>query len=525
MMRWLLAPLFVLALVPRVNAGQPPPPILETDCGRLLDLLSKATDPSERQRIATRLVEMNIHPTCLAEGLIANADQREHFGPFLKQLEVLRTDKQAGSSAGSGGSTNLVSKGTTAKVLSFAAEYGALTQSVNKQIVTVQGSLDGVPAALVRHNLVRYCPSSKTPDCVHRKTVENLKRFSYAVSFDTSQSAHGVTGTSTAAATGSAQPVTFSADGHSITAVTVRGVVLNARDTVSKTYQQAWTKAVKEPAKNKTLNAAANALLREVSGLVTTVEADANYQPWQLETVKQILGAKDEMAMRAVWTERQRVLAELLRPAHPEFLARAEEFSKTLSVYRFEQDAVIEALQKPALTLQYDYNRPNDQPVTHVGRLILDKGFKKVWSFAINGAVEMYGGTLPADVPGTGRVRAAQFGAQIQHDLGTLTLLGAAAVSGTYYFQYQNSPAVLNVTASAPFDGITFVALPSTAKKVFAEKGHLHVAQLRLVLGPGQSSARFPISISYSNRTELIDKPAWRGQIGVSYDFDSLFSK
>jgi hypothetical protein len=60
---------------------------------------------------------------------------------------------------------------------------------------------------------------------------------------------------------------------------------------------------------------------------------------------------------------------------------------------------------------------------------------------------------------------------------------------------------------------------------VFATKGHIQVGQVRLVLGPEKSSARFPISISYSNRTELIDRPAWRGQVGVSYDFDSLFGK
>jgi hypothetical protein len=46
-------------------------------------------------------------------------------------------------------------------------------------------------------------------------------------------------------------------------------------------------------------------------------------------------------------------------------------------------------------------------------------------------------------------------------------------------------------------------------------------------IGPwrGQSSVRFPIAVSWSNRTELITKPAWRAQIGVSYDLDSLFAR
>ena len=97
-----------------------------------------------------------------------------------------------------------------------------------------------------------------------------------------------------------------------------------------------------------------------------------------------------------------------------------------------------------------------------------------------NAAVELYDQRPSPDIPGAGRVRDAQVGVQFQRDLGTLTFLGAAAVAGTYYFQYQSSPAILNVTPAKPFDGINLIGLPSTATQVFATKGTLHVAQLRL---------------------------------------------
>jgi hypothetical protein len=103
-----------------------------------------------------------------------------------------------------------------------------------------------------------------------------------------------------------------------------------------------------------------------------------------------------------------------------------------------------------------------------------------------------------------------------------VNLLGAAAIAGTYYFQYQNRPSILNLTPGISFPGISFVGLPDTATQVFSTRGNIQVGQIRLVLGPENSSARFPVSITYSNRTEFIDRPGWRGQVGVSYDFDSL---
>ena len=41
---------------------------------------------------------------------------------------------------------------------------------------------------------------------------------------------------------------------------------------------------------------------------------------------------------------------------------------------------------------------------------------------------------------------------------------------------------------------------------------------------PPGKSVKIPISVTYSNKTELINKPTWRAQIGVAYDFDSLMS-
>lgn len=540
MKRTLALTFLVLTLPARSQAGQPPaapPAPTGLPCRDLVETVRTAKDHDAKALAATDVVRLNLHATCLSELVLSGVTERTSFAHFLKELESRRTDKQAGASGGSGGGTTAVVKGTTAKVLSLAAEYGAITESVNKQIVTVQGSLDGIPAALVRHTVFPYCPTSAvSPDCLNANVFEWLRRVSYGISFDTSQHANGATGTPAGAAQGSAQPVTFEASGKAITAATVKVVLWNARDATSPTFQKAWVAAVKKGAATTATPAAAaqpsspllqaaDALRQSMAAFLAMISANKDFLDWQTRTVTRLTSASDADLDEA-WIDRARVLTAIVQKADPNAASLAASFAAASSTYRFEEDEVVRTVaEKPVMTLQYDYKRPTSAPTTSSVRLIFDKGFDEHWSVAANGAVEIYDQTPSADISNASRLRDAQFGFQVQYDLGKLAVLGAAAVSGTYYFQYQNSPSILNVTPASPLTGITFVSLAPGAKQVFADKGHLHLAQFRLVLGPRESSARFPVAISYSNRTELIDKPVWRAQIGVSYDFDALFAK
>jgi hypothetical protein len=511
-------------------AGQPSPApqpsAASAACQGAVELVRNATAPADRQAAATALVTMNLHPRCFSEILLRGQMQRDAFARLLKAFESSRTDKHAGSMTGIGGSTNLVAKGTTAKVLSFAAEYGALTQTVNKQVVTVQGSLDGVPAALVRQRVLPYCPAgASSPDCLHSGVFETLRRVSYGVSFDTSAGAQQTIGTAAGPPSGTAQPVTFAAEGHSIVAANVRINVLSTRDVSSSAFQAAWLKALKTQSSAQLMSVSAQALLIALDELLQPILGDPAYRAWQQETISRLAGAAADK-IDEIWIDRERALAAMIERDHAPLVERAAEFSRALTLYQFEQEDLVRSVaDTPVLAVQYDLKRSNDQLATSTVRALFDKGFGTRWSVAANGAVEFYNDDPPASVPGATRVRDAQFGVQVQRDLGTLPLVGAAAISGTYYFQYQNGPSILKVTPGAPVPGITFTPLPSTASLVFADTGHLHIAQVRLVLGAPSSSARFPLGISYSNRTELIDKSVLRAQFGVSYDFDSLFAR
>jgi len=189
------------------------------------------------------------------------------------------------------------------------------------------------------------------------------------------------------------------------------------------------------------------------------------------------------------------------------------------------QDDLIEELaKKNVVAFEYTNNRPVGQPAMSNYRVILDLPFKNgKTKLVANGAFTFYD-TVPADQTVVKRYRDAQAAAQIDHALGKVAIIGPAVVSGAAYFQFQQAPALLKVDPTKPITGVTFVDLPADAKDIFAKKGNIILLQGKLSLVPEGSSVKVPVSVTWSNRTELIDEPVWRGQVGVSYDLDSLFA-
>jgi hypothetical protein len=501
------------------------------DCRKALDMIrSSAADRKDQRISAAMRIEQN--SSCYAEILflerMGSAEaQARAFTRFLQDYEARRNDKQAGAAKSTGGGTSVVSKGLAAEAISVAAEYGALTESVNKQVVTVQGSLGGFASALARQKLIEYCPSGVGQGpCLNRSGLNFLKRISYGVSFDTSGNAEAVAGTASGSPQGPAQPVTFTGSRHQISAWTGRMILWNIRDASSDAFKAKWA---------ATLQAATAAASGPNVDAVKATGADLlkSFQTF-VDGIK--LGQSFDDVFKAAFPKFQAAQVADLDAVFDEW---AEQVVKMIpddavqtnnvidllqarSAYLAAEDDLISALaSQPVLTFEYNNNRPVAQEPTSSFRVVFDKGFGK-WSFTANGAFTIYD-TRPKIANAT-RLRDAQAGVQIQRDLGQLMGM-PVALSTSYYFQYQNGPAILNVTPGTPLPGITFTGLPATATQVFAQTGNLHLGQMRLALAPGKSSMRIPLAVSYSNRTELISKPAWRAQIGISYDFDALTAK
>jgi len=511
------------------------------DCKKRLDLIRQSTEPDQKKQRIDAALRYEENSSCFAEILfqrrIGSASaQGRAFTRFVQDFEARRNDKQTGSGTGTGGSTNLVSKGLTAQAVSVAAEYGALTQSVNNQVVTVQGSLGGFASALARQKLIEYCPSGNDQStCLSRAGLDFLKRISYGVSFDTSRSSESVSATPSGQQQGTVQPVTFTANRHQISSWTGRIALWNTRDTNSDAFKTKWTSTLQaatgaaggqgsSDAQNPSadqIKAAGADLLKSFQSFIDSIKFGTSYTNALAAAVERLqrATAADLDSRFDEWADE---FIKML-PDNPALVDNAVDLLQARSVYLLAEDELVSALaDKPVLSFEYNNNRPVSQDPTSTFRLIFDRGIGKKWSITSNGAFTIYD-TRPKLAKAT-RLRDAQLGLQIQRDIGKLFAV-PAAVAATYYFQYQNGPAILNVTPGTPLPGITFTGLPANATQVFAETGNLHLGQLRLVLTPGKSSVRVPFAVSYSNRTELIAKPAWRAQVGISYDFDALLSK
>lgn len=81
---------------------------------------------------------------------------------------------------------------------------------------------------------------------------------------------------------------------------------------------------------------------------------------------------------------------------------------------------------------------------------------------------------------------------------------------------------VLQLGGEAITPGGAKIELPGPAMTVLNTKGAIYVVQFRLSV-PAGDGVRFPVAVSYSNRSELITgRGFWQGHIGVSYDFAAL---
>jgi hypothetical protein len=181
------------------------------------------------------------------------------------------------------------------------------------------------------------------------------------------------------------------------------------------------------------------------------------------------------------------------------------------------------AWEKPILTFEYDCNTPSNQPTNSAFGLIWGQSLKR-WKMTGNAAGSIYNPTPSISIPGSGRLRDIRVAIEADHNPYQLSNSLTTAFSAAYYFQDQTSPAILNVTPSSPIPGASFTGLSSSATQVFTQKGTIHRAIKDHAGGQIQFRMEDSIAITGSNCSELITKPTIGAQVGISYDFDSLFS-
>lgn len=489
-----------------------------------IDRIARGTQ-ADAEDAVNELTDVGSTTLCFAQFVAGDAPSMDSvFVNFVKRFEGSRSDKEASAAAGATSATSVVSQGPAAKVLSAAVEYGAITRSVDGQVITLRGNAAGLPSALVRKSIFPYCAEGNASSefCVGSSILSVLRRISFSVSFDTARGTQ-TTGTPAAPSSGTgAQPVTFTAQRDQISAASARVELWNRRDVTSKDFQDLWVEKV-----GPAMAASSTELRQTGAALVAAVRAADladTYNAWRLKSNGSILAARPDRT-RVVDTLRA-ALEELVievRAKHPELAVRAAAAVQSYSRYFLAEDDLIASLSKKnVLALEYSGSQPVGQVGTSNVRLIMDLPLTTRTKMVLNGAATFYD-SLPANSPASvTHYRDAQFGLELDHGLGEQSIVGPAMISFALYYQYQHTPPLLEIDPLNPIPGIEFAGLPANARTVFTEKGDIWLGQAKLSLTPPGSSIKVPLSLTYSNRTELVDKPTWRGQVGLAYDLDSL---
>jgi len=533
---------------------------IPSGCKYILDLIPPPADPNFKDQVGS-FTDIAAHPECFWElasngaPLTAEALQSAAVQSALAAQKRVNTT-QTGSPTGSGGTTSATSKPVTP--LSLATEYGGITSSTNAQTITLQAPLDGIPRALATHGIVPYCssPLVSIANCVHRRALDDLNRIAVGAAMNTAAPSTKSSGAATGSAQGTTQPVSLTSLGNqspSLASVFTKITILKGQAKLP------------DPA---TVNAAP--AMAALAALKPYLDGNQDYDDWRFCVLEKLKTASLEDRVSVFKKYYVQAVSVLLQgasvsndcPVNPSrnavtvdqatrinqrknFYSAVESYVAAAELLQANFDNQVNlAAASPVLSFEYDLNTPTSQPTNSTFKLVGSVGWPKPattakvnssssgasttpWTLTYNFGASIYNATPASTIPGASVLRDIQCGAELDRNInsskwpGLLGKIGDTTASLTYYLQYQSSPSILNVTPGSPLPGITITGLSPSAKQVFASKGTINVAQFKYAFGKG-TNAKFPIAVTYSNRTELITHPTWGVQFGVTYDLSAL---
>ena len=394
---------------------------------------------------------------------------------LLEEHEANRTDEQIGATAGASGTTTLVSKGTVPQILAFAMENGAVTRTQSGTTLTFRGNLAGIVDALAGKGFIDISSANDPSSMI-------LNRLSFSASFDASRG--------NAAAT-----PTFTGDQQQLSQWSARVQIINQRDPLDRAYRDAWSK----------VSAGALTRLAQASGDVNAaLKADPMFMAWLNEAQSAIAKLPaDKAAIQKELTSRMDALATgNLQPGTAKVLADYDRAATTLVAERKKVlDQIAEGAQ---VAFEFTNDRPLNLPKTNNLRIVGSVG--GMVDLTGNASVTLFD-TIPKGL--SRRARDYQLSAELSVRLGAPDTTGpfVLAFAGKFQHQFEDSIG----------DGGTI--LPNTS-------GTTAIAQAKLTIPVAKNAGmKLPLSITYANRTELIKEKEVRGNIGITYDLDSLFAR
>lgn len=398
---------------------------------------------------------------------------RKQASMFVVAAEDARVDKQVGGSDSNAGSTSLVSKGSIPSILGYAVENGALTRDVSGTTITFRGNPVGIAKALSNAGFIDSYQNSDGG-------TQFLRRLSFALSFDTSR--------------GSGMGE-FTGDRQQLSSYSIRCDIVNHRDPRDADYNADWSKLISHD------GVLFSKALARIDALL---EDDPTFNSWHEAASKAVMAASKENRAQAIRAELAKLGALSLAT---NIDAAAESFLKAYSAFLQSRGQLLEAIAKgPIITFEYTNIRRVDAVDLSNFKLIAEGAF-------FHGRADLTANaslTILNKIPtGTNleRVQDVDLSGQLDVPLGEVQKIGSIVLSfsGKYKHLMQDTMMASGMMADT--------------------KGDIGVGQVKLTIPIKGSGVKIPISFTFANRTELVKEKFVRGNIGITFDLDSIFAK
>ena len=403
-------------------------------------------------------------------------------GRFI--AEANRLDKQVGASSRGAGTTNLVTSGSVPRILGFAMETGAITQTVSGTSVTFQTNPTGLAQALAKGaEFLDVSPD----DTATQNTLNVLRRFNVALTFDAAQN------------TGQG----FNGSYRQLQQFSSQVYLHNHRDPTHSSWATLWQTFGQN---------VGSGLPNVLNALSVDLSNQAGFKALNAETRKRLMEATTDADIeRAILDHVDRMTAFVSAQMSARML---DEWAMYL---RTQNKAYAAVARSQILTVEYQLDRPpvQDVPANAATSTLPSQApdlstFRVVWVRPFLGASDMtVNGSASRFNREDAGVRDWQIGGKLDFPLNGIAGISKAQLTvAALYLRLRQSP----------------LGVPVTVNGVEVDRtGGIRFLQARLKVPLGDSGFSVPFSITYASRTELVKNESQiRGNVGFSLDVDKL---
>jgi hypothetical protein len=462
----------------------------------------------QKRPIQGALANLTLLTACMNEAQSAVANdarvQNAVHAIIAKHIEAKRMDVQAGAPSGASGTTSAVASASRPNFLGLALENGAVAQTTSTTSATISINPWKFVSSLAHDENVQVNPSD--PGGVL------LRKLSFSTTLNTGANS-GSAKTSTTSGT---IPASLITQLKQISDFTVHFDIHNDRDPMSG----GAGKAIRGIKADPILFSAADLI-----GLVTSddvvTETDIIASPgfsgdvkseikkWVSAEYQKFSANKGIIRASAQFQTAASALMALNKEAYDKLA-----HSPTLSVeYSLDRQPLVQAIAAAStastLTPTTTAAMLVDPPDLHTVRLIHANRFIGTSDYTLNASASFFG----QKTAGMGdNWRDLQFGAKIDipfSGIATVADKGTFSLSGLFVNLHQ-APLGVNLTVN----GVTINQPGKIA---------LFQAKYTIPIGNG-SGVQVPISITYSNRSDLVKETTVQANIGITFDMSKLIA-